>query len=82
MQGKSQELFAAAKKAVLSQLHNEIPDNGMHYQWIMAKTSVAKGLTYETYVEAINAPAKASTAHFDELQTVVESIKTEIAKLA
>ena len=81
METNSKELFTVAKKAVLSQLHNETPDNGMHYQWILAKTSVAKGLTYEAYVEAINAPARNQATHFDELQTVVESIKAEMTKL-
>lgn len=76
-------LFNTAKSIVLRQLYNEIPDNGMHYQWILCKKGIAEKLTYETYQVTLQSPTyqHSPSAHFDELHSVVSSIHAEMMSL-
>lgn len=83
MESNTITLFNTAKNIVLRQLYNEIPDNGMHYQWILYKKGVAEKLTYETYQETLQSPTyqHSPSAHFDELYSVVSSIHAEMETL-
>jgi hypothetical protein len=77
-------IFKTAQSHIIHNLTKEVPDNGMHYQWILHKQQMVSKLSYETYLATLEDPLyKEYITHptFNELYAVVYDIYTEMIRL-
>jgi hypothetical protein len=64
--------FTAAKEKAAQEINAEQADNGIHYQWILAKKTAVENMTEEQYQTVIRSGTGARSLEISEAAKVIQ----------